>query len=61
MTRGKHLDDFTYNRMIGKLEDERGGKNVAQEFEMNQNVASRMWKYFQIRHTFVRSLESGRP
>ncbi|GFV51958.1 transposable element Tcb2 transposase [Trichonephila clavipes] len=56
MARRNHLDDFTPERMIGKLEEGRTVNNVAAEFGINKSVVSRAWKAFQTTGTAVGGL-----
>ncbi|GFS94004.1 uncharacterized protein TNCV_4480541 [Trichonephila clavipes] len=61
MARRNHLDDFTRERMIGKLEEGRTVTSVAAEFGINKSVISRVWKAFQTTGTAVRKVGGGRP
>ncbi|GFT35352.1 transposable element Tcb2 transposase [Trichonephila clavipes] len=61
MARRNHLDDFTRERMIGKLEEGRTVTSVAAEFGINRSVVSRSWKAFQTTGTAVRKVGGGRP
>ncbi|GFW14570.1 transposable element Tcb2 transposase [Trichonephila clavipes] len=61
MARRNHLDDFTRERMIGKLEEGRTVTSVAAEFEINKSVISRSWKAFQTTSTAVRKVGGCRP
>ncbi|GFW70119.1 transposable element Tcb2 transposase [Trichonephila clavipes] len=61
MARRNHLDDFTRERMIGKLEEGRTVTSVAAEFGINKRVVSHAWKAFQTTGTAVRKVGGGRP
>ncbi|GFW66030.1 transposable element Tcb2 transposase [Trichonephila clavipes] len=61
MARRNHLDDFTRERMIGKLEEGRTVTSVAAEFGINKLVISCAWKAFQTTGTAVRKVRGGRP
>ncbi|GFW88534.1 transposable element Tcb2 transposase [Trichonephila clavipes] len=61
MARRNDLDDFTRERMIGKLEEGRTVTHVAAEFGINKSVVSRAWKAFQTTGTAVRKVGGGRP
>ncbi|GFY02682.1 uncharacterized protein TNCV_3505621 [Trichonephila clavipes] len=43
MARRNHLDDFTRERMIGKLEEGRTVTSVDAELRINKSVVSRAW------------------
>ncbi|GFV01524.1 transposable element Tcb2 transposase [Trichonephila clavipes] len=61
MARRNHLDDFTRERMIGKLEEGRAVTSVAAHFGINKSVVSRAWEAFQTTGTAVRKVSGGRP
>ncbi|GFU70001.1 transposable element Tcb2 transposase [Trichonephila clavipes] len=61
MARINHLDDFTRERMIGKLEEGRTVTSVAAGFGINKSVVSRAWKASQTTCTAVRKVGGGRP
>ncbi|GFX86904.1 transposable element Tcb2 transposase [Trichonephila clavipes] len=61
MTRRNHLDDFTHEIMIGKLEEGRYVTSVAAEFGINKSVVSCAWKAFQTTVTAVKKVGGGRP
>ncbi|GFX84749.1 transposable element Tcb2 transposase [Trichonephila clavipes] len=61
MARRNHLDDYTRERMIGKLEEGRTVTSVAAEFRINKSVVSRAWKALQTTDTAVRKVGGGRP
>ncbi|GFW40564.1 uncharacterized protein TNCV_4824001 [Trichonephila clavipes] len=61
MARRNHLDDFTRERMIGKLEEGCTVTSVAAEFGINKSTISRSWKAFQTTGTAVRKVGGGRP
>ncbi|GFU90454.1 transposable element Tcb2 transposase [Trichonephila clavipes] len=60
MTTGNHLDDFTRERIIGKLEEGRTVTSVTAKFEINKSVVSRALKAFQTTGTAVRKIGGGR-
>ncbi|GFW06011.1 hypothetical protein TNCV_4478051 [Trichonephila clavipes] len=47
MARKNPLDDFTHERMVRKLWEERSFTSVPEEFGINKSVLSRAWKAFQ--------------
>ncbi|GFW65694.1 transposable element Tcb2 transposase [Trichonephila clavipes] len=61
MARRNHLDNFTLERMIGKLEEGRTVTSVAAEFGNIKSVVSRAWTAFQTTGTAVRKVGGGRP
>ncbi|GFX26379.1 uncharacterized protein TNCV_949771 [Trichonephila clavipes] len=56
-----HLDDFTRERIIGKLEVRRTVTSVAAKFGINKSVVSRALKAFQTIGTAVRKIGGGHP
>ncbi|GFU62975.1 uncharacterized protein TNCV_28921 [Trichonephila clavipes] len=61
MANRNHLDDFTYGRMIGKLEEGHTVTSVTAEFGVKKSVVSCDWKAFQTRDTSVKKVGGGRP
>ncbi|GFU43236.1 transposable element Tcb2 transposase [Trichonephila clavipes] len=57
----RHLDAFTRNRIIGKLEDGRSVTSVAAEFGIAHSIVSRLWRQFQTTGTAIRGFSSARP
>ncbi|GFV94328.1 HTH_Tnp_Tc3_2 domain-containing protein [Trichonephila clavipes] len=57
----RHLDAFTRDRIIGKLEEGRSVKSVAAEFGIAHSIVSRIWRQFQTTGTAIRGSSSGRP
>ncbi|GFU44637.1 transposable element Tcb2 transposase [Trichonephila clavipes] len=57
----RHLDAFTRDRIIGKLEEGRSATNVAAEFGIAHSIVSRLWRQFQTTGTAIRGFSSGRP
>ncbi|GFW09150.1 transposable element Tcb1 transposase [Trichonephila clavipes] len=57
----QHLDAFTRDRIIGKLEEGRSVTSVAAEFGIAHNIVSRLWRQFQTTGTAIRWFSSGRP
>ncbi|GFS57525.1 transposable element Tcb1 transposase [Trichonephila clavipes] len=55
----QHLDAFTRDRIIGKLEEGRSVTSVASEFGIAHSIISRLWRQFQT--TGIRGFSSGRP
>ncbi|GFW81975.1 transposable element Tcb2 transposase [Trichonephila clavipes] len=61
MARRNLLDNFTRERMIGKLEEGRTVTSAAAEIGINKSVVSSAWKAFQTTGTVVRKVGGGRP
>ncbi|GFW29726.1 hypothetical protein TNCV_3935931 [Trichonephila clavipes] len=61
MLRRNHLDDFTCERKIVKLEERRSLTSAAEEFGMNKSVVLRTSKAFQTTGTVVRKISNGLP
>ncbi|GFS47251.1 uncharacterized protein TNCV_3241011 [Trichonephila clavipes] len=59
MARRNHLDDFTRERMIGKLEEGHTVTSVAAEFGINKSIVSRAWKAFQTTGTAIKKVGGG--
>ncbi|GFW49840.1 transposable element Tcb1 transposase [Trichonephila clavipes] len=57
----RHLDAFTRDRIIGKLEEGRSVTSVAAEFGIAHSIVSRLWRQFQTTGTAIRWFSSGRP
>ncbi|GFV39934.1 transposable element Tcb1 transposase [Trichonephila clavipes] len=57
----RHLDAFTRDRIIGKLEEGRSVTSVAAEFGIAHSIVSRLWRQFQTTGTAIRGFSSGRP
>ncbi|GFT56420.1 transposable element Tcb2 transposase [Trichonephila clavipes] len=57
----RHLDAFTRDRIIGKLEEGRSVTSVAAEFGIAHIIVSRLWRQFQTTGTAIRGFSSGRP
>ncbi|GFW85810.1 transposable element Tcb2 transposase [Trichonephila clavipes] len=57
----RHLDAFTRDRIIGKLEEGRSGTSVAAEFGITHSIVSRLWRQIQTTGTVIRGFSSGRP
>ncbi|GFV17957.1 transposable element Tc3 transposase [Trichonephila clavipes] len=57
----RHLDAFTRDRIIGKLEEGRSVTIVAAEFGIAHSIVSRLWRQFQTTGTAIRGFSSGRP
>ncbi|GFY23916.1 transposable element Tc3 transposase [Trichonephila clavipes] len=57
----RHLDAFTRDRIIGKLEEGRSVTSVASEFGIAHSIVSRLWRQFQTTGTAIRGFSSGRP
>ncbi|GFU66098.1 transposable element Tcb2 transposase [Trichonephila clavipes] len=57
----RHLDAFTRDRIIGKLEEGRSVTSVAAEFGIARSIVSRLWRQFQTTGTAIRGFGSGRP
>ncbi|GFV71499.1 transposable element Tcb1 transposase [Trichonephila clavipes] len=57
----RHLDAFTRDRIIGKLEEGRSVTSVAAEFGIAHSIVSRLWRQFQNTGTAIRGFSSGRP
>ncbi|GFW33928.1 transposable element Tcb2 transposase [Trichonephila clavipes] len=57
----RHLDAFTRDRIIGKLEEGRSVTSVAAEFVIAHSIVSRLWRQFQTTGTAIRGFSSGRP
>ncbi|GFU66166.1 transposable element Tcb1 transposase [Trichonephila clavipes] len=56
----RHLDAFTRNRIIGKLEEGRSVTSVAAEFVIAHSIVSRLWRQFQTTGTAILGFSSGR-
>ncbi|GFW42766.1 hypothetical protein TNCV_473561 [Trichonephila clavipes] len=46
MSSRHHIDDFTRDLIIGKIEEGRKITDVAREFDIAHSVVSRLWKSF---------------
>ncbi|GFV80093.1 transposable element Tcb2 transposase [Trichonephila clavipes] len=57
----RHLDDFTRDRIIGKLEEGRSVTSVAAEFGIAHSIVSRLWRQFQTTGTAIQGFSSGHP
>ncbi|GFY13389.1 transposable element Tcb2 transposase [Trichonephila clavipes] len=57
----RHLDAFTRDRIIGKLEEGRSVTSVAAEFRIAHSIVLRLWRQFQTTGTAIRGFRSGRP
>ncbi|GFX28388.1 transposable element Tc3 transposase [Trichonephila clavipes] len=57
----RHLDAFTRDRIIGRLEEGRSVTSVTAEFGINHSIVSRLWRQFQTTGTAIRGFSSGRP
>ncbi|GFU19969.1 transposable element Tcb2 transposase [Trichonephila clavipes] len=57
----RHLDAFTRDRIILKLEEVRSVTSVAAEFGIAHSIVSRLWRQFQTTGTAIRGFSSGRP
>ncbi|GFV03479.1 transposable element Tcb1 transposase [Trichonephila clavipes] len=56
----RHLDAFTRDRIIGKLEEGRSMTSVAAEFGIAHSIVSRLWRQLQTTGTAIRGFSSGR-
>ncbi|GFU87490.1 transposable element Tcb1 transposase [Trichonephila clavipes] len=57
----RHLDAFTRDRILGKLEEGRSVTSVAAEFRIAHSIVSRLWRQFQTTGKAIRGFSSGRP
>ncbi|GFV87388.1 transposable element Tc1 transposase [Trichonephila clavipes] len=57
----RHLDAFTRDQIIGKLEEGRSVTSMAAEFGIAHSIVSRLWRQFQTTGTAIRGFSSGRP
>ncbi|GFT46686.1 transposable element Tc1 transposase [Trichonephila clavipes] len=57
----RHLDAFTRDQIIGKLEEGRNVTSVAAEFGIAHSIVSRLWRQFQTTGTAIREFSSGCP
>ncbi|GFX72723.1 transposable element Tcb2 transposase [Trichonephila clavipes] len=57
----RHLDAFTRDGIIGKLEEGRSVISVAAEFGIAHSIVSRLWRQFQTTGIAIRGFSSGRP
>ncbi|GFW97388.1 transposable element Tcb2 transposase [Trichonephila clavipes] len=57
----RHLDAFTRDRIIGKLEEGRSVTSVDAEFGIAHSIVPRLWRQFQTTGTAIRGFSSGRP
>ncbi|KFM74239.1 Transposable element Tc1 transposase, partial [Stegodyphus mimosarum] len=56
-----HLDDFSRDRIIGRLECGRTQLEVSDELRIAQSVISRLWQRFQDDSNVSRRYSAGRP